>query len=252
MRLRVIAMAARTIGKPDLNRLRVRFGKDGRLAHLGHLEVINTIGRSVRRAGLPFSVGNGFAQRMRIQFSQALPVGAASTCEYYDLYLTEPIDASEALERLWEATPRALAPLEAAYVNGRMPALEAWLTRASWKVELLGTGEDFCAQKVSGTFAHQREEGMLAFMRGDKPRTIDLTTTLLGWELADSGERDGWKSIELSLETRSSNLGALRPAVLIEGAFTRPELAGANLDSLRVVRQAQWHEDEDGTLVSPL
>ena len=63
-------MCARTLGRPDFNRLRVRFGKDGRLAYLGHLEVLNTIMRSVRRAQLPFLVGNGFAQRMRIQFSQ--------------------------------------------------------------------------------------------------------------------------------------------------------------------------------------
>ena len=104
-------MAARTIGKPDLNRLRVSFGKDGRLAFLGHLEVINTIERSVRRAGLPFSVGNGFARRMRVQFSQALPVGAASRCEYYDLYLTERVDAREALSIVEAVSPRAVVPM---------------------------------------------------------------------------------------------------------------------------------------------
>ena len=245
-------MAARTIGKPDLNRLRVQFGKDGRLAFLGHLEVINTISRSVRRANLPFSVGNGFAQRMRIQFSQALPVGAASACEYYDIYLTERVQADDALARLQAATPRALAPIKAAYVNARIPALEAWLTRASWEVELLGTGEDFCAQGLSDIFAHMREEGDLPFMRGDKPRAINLQSTLLSWELVDGKERDGWKTMGLKLETRSSNLGALRPAVLIEGAFARPELSYARLDSLRVVRQAQHHENPDGMLVDPL
>ena len=57
-------------------RLRVRYKKDGRLAFLGHLEVINTHNRSIRRSGVPFAVGNGFARRMRLQFSQALPVGA--------------------------------------------------------------------------------------------------------------------------------------------------------------------------------
>ena len=97
------------IGKPDLERLRVRFIKNDRLAYLGHLEVINTISRSVRRAKMPVSVGNGFAQRMRIQFSQALPVGAASTCEYYDLYLTERVDEGEAFELLRASTPKAMA-----------------------------------------------------------------------------------------------------------------------------------------------
>lgn len=244
-------MCARTIGKPDLNRLRVRFGKDGRLAYLGHLEVLNTIMRSIRRAGLPFSVGNGFAQRMRVQFSQALPVGAASTCECYDVYLSERLDEREALERLLAATPAAMAPTEAAYVGGRLPALEAWLTRSNWQVELRGSGDAFEAAALDEALTHLEELGSIDFMRGDKPRSISLVDTLVGWDARDRASGDG-RSIVLSLRTRSSNLGALRPAVLLEAAFGSTPLQGAELDSLRVVRCGQWHEAPDGTLIDPL
>ena len=241
-----------TIGKPDLNRLRVRFGKDGRLAFLGHLEVINTIERSVRRASLPFSVGNGFARRMRVQFSQALPVGAASSCEYYDLYLTERIDAQEALELLACSTPSAMAPVEAAYVGGRLPALEAWLTRSEWRVRLLGDGERFCAQALDESLEALRARGSIDFMRGDKPRTIGLDNTLVSWQAHDLPSEDGMRAIALELKTRSSNLGALRPTVLLEAAFATDELAGAVLDSMRVLRCGQWHEDETGGLIDAL
>lgn len=228
------------------------FRKDGRLAYLGHLEVINTIGRAIRRARLPFSVGNGFAQRMRIQFSQALPVGAASRAEYVDIHLTERVDASEALRRFAEASPSALAPMGAAYVQSRMPALEAWLTRSRWQVRLLGSGDAFSASKLDEALEALREVGSIDFMRGDKPRTIGLATTLVSWAAAD-GEAEGpFSTVDLRLETRSSNLGALRPAVLLEAAFQREELEGALLDSLRVERVGQWHEDEDGTLIDPM
>lgn len=240
------------VGKPDLNRLRVRFGKDGRLAYLGHLEVIATIERSVRRAQLPFSVGNGFARRMRLQFSQALPVGAASACECYDLYLTRRVAAKDALEALRASTPPALAPTDARYVSGKLPALEAWLTRAHWNVRVFGAGEDFCAPALDEALCALREVGRIDFMRGDKPRTIGLDTTLVGWEVREGVEERGWKAIDLSLDTRSSNLGALRPAVLLEAAFARAELAGATADSLRVTRTGQWHEQDDGTLVDAL
>lgn len=240
------------IGKPDLNRLRVRFGKDGRLAYLGHLEVINTIERSVRRAALPFSVGNGFARRMRVQFSQALPVGAASTCEYYDLYLTERVDAQEALGRLADSTPSAMAPVEAAYVGGRLSALEAWLTRSEWKVRLLGDGSGFCAQALDEALEALVARGSIDFMRGDKPRTIGLGNTLVSWEAQDLGSQDGMAAIALGLKTRSSNLGALRPAVLLEAAFATSALECATLDSMRVLRCGQWHEDEEGRLVEAL
>ena len=244
-------MAARTIGKPDLNRLRVSFGKDGRLAFLGHLEVINTIERSVRRAGLPFSVVNGFARRMRVQFSQALPVGAASRCEYYDLYLTERVDAREALERLRAATPSALAPTAAAYVDGWLPALEAWLTRARWEARLFGSGEGFGAVRLDEALSELREVGSIDFMRGDKPRHLDLGPTLVGWDARMGEDEGGWRTIDLVLETRSSNLGALRPAVLLDAAFAREPLRAATLDSARVLRVGQWHEAEGGTMVDP-
>ena len=245
-------MCARTLGKPDFPRLRVRFGKDGRLAYLGHLEVINTVMRSVRRSGLPFSVGNGFAQRMRIQFSQALPVGAASRDEYYDLYLTERRDVTEAFEALKASSPSAMAPLEAAYMTPRLPALEAWLTRSAWEAHLVGTGDGFCASAFDDALRDLREQGVIHFMRGDKPRSIELGTTLVDWSARDAVLEGSWRTIDLTLKTRSSNLGALRPAVLIEAAMGTAALSGTTLDSLRVLRTGQWHEEEDGTLVEAL
>ena len=128
--------------KAELPRLRVEYVKDSRLAFLGHLDLIATVERCIRRARLPFSIGNGFARRLRIQFTQALPVGASSSCEYFDLRLTESIEAGEALERLRRATPPALAPSRAAYVPGRLPALEAWLDRSTWELEALAAPYD--------------------------------------------------------------------------------------------------------------
>ena len=94
----------------SLFRLRVRYRKAGRLAYLGHLEVIHTIERIVRRAGLPYAVTQGFSPHMRVGFSSALPVGTSSTCEWYDLFLTDLIPAPEAFERLHAASPADLAP----------------------------------------------------------------------------------------------------------------------------------------------
>ncbi len=224
-------------------RLRVAYRKDGRLAYLGHLEVINTVERSIRRSGLPFSVGNGFARRMRVQFSQALPVGAFSEGEYYDLVLEEEVDTHEALELLKAASPSALGPYRAAYVPRRGPALEAWLNRSLWQVEI--HGEELSADAVSEGIAAVKEAGKIDFMRGDKPRTIETVTTLVSWEAT----QEAW-GVALALETRSSNLGALRPAVLLDAAFGTEALAGAVRSSQRVCRSGQWHE-ENGRLVEP-
>lgn len=226
--------------KAELARLRVAYVKDRRLAYLGHLDLISTIERCVRRSGLPFSIGNGFARRMRIQFSSALPVGASSGCELFDLRLTERVDASEALAALRAATPAALAPQRAGYVDGRLPALEAWLNRADWAVELAPTCP---AGELYDAIQDVRSRGEVRYLRGDREKVVDLTKTLLGFEV---GEADG--ALTVGLETLRGSGGSLRPQVLLDAAFT--VMGRSAPEAPRVRRVRQLHE-ESGRIVEP-
>ena len=236
----------------ELPRLRVEYAKDDRLAFLGHLEVLETVNRCIRRARLPFSIGNGFARRMRVQFSQALPVGASSACEYFDLRLAEELPAEEALERLSAATPAALAPRRAAYVEGRAPALESWLTRSGW--EVLVRGCPVGASELASRIEAVRRAGDLEYLRGEKRKRIDVGRALVSFSCEDAAG-----GVALFLDTRSSNAGSLRPQLLIDAALARDgapvEAVGAErpYDSLKVRRVSQAHEDEiSGRLVNPL
>lgn len=229
--------------KAELARLRVEYEKDERLAYLGHLEVIATVERCVRRAGLPFSIGNGFARRMRLQFSGALPVGASSACEYYDIRLTERVDAREALGLLRAATPPALAPTRAAYVPGADPALEAWLDRSSWEVELVASPVG--AALIERAVESLRARGTLTYLRGEREKTVDLASTLVGVSAVDAP----CGSVRLRVETRSGERASLRPRALVDA--TLAETGRGMPDAVRVRRVAQRHE-EDGRLVEPL
>ncbi len=225
-------------GREQLYRLRVEYGKDGRLAYLGHLEVINTMGRCIRRSGLPFSVGNGFARRIRLQFSQALPVGASSRCEYYDLLLTDRVNEGEALVRLRGATPAGLAPVWCGYVPRELPALEAWLTRSAWEVSF-SRGVDRDA--LDGALRQLRDRGTLEYMRGEKRKVVDLGQTLVGWDWDEPGV--------LTLLTRATNQASLRPAVLLSAA---QGVLGREVPPYSVCRVGLWHEGVDGSLVEGL
>lgn len=226
--------------KAELPRLRVEYVKDSRLAFLGHLDLIATVERCIRRARLPFSIGNGFARRLRIQFTQALPVGASSSCEYFDLRLTEPIEAGEALERLRRATPPALAPSRAAYVPGRLPALEAWLDRSTWELEALAAPYD--ARDAERGVREVLERGELTYLRGEKEKRVDVAATLAGFEA-----RDVQGGVAMTLDTRLSGC-ALRPQVLLDAVAD--VLGTGRPRALRVRRTAQAHE-ENGRLVEP-
>ena len=193
----------------EIFRLRVAYKKDDRLAFLGHLELIGTIERCVRRAQLPFRVGNGFAKRMGVQFSQALPVGASSEAEYFDLKLTEYVDPDVALERLLSATPPALAPFAASYVDRSLPALEAWLNAAHWRCDILGEG--LRSDALRWGFEDLLAKKELTYMRGDKQKVVNLETTFAGYSISESSSD---RCISFELNTLQDPRAALRPAVL--------------------------------------
>lgn len=229
----------------DKARLRFRYVKHDRLAFLGHLEVITTIQRCIRRARLPFAVSNGYARRMKVQFTQALPVGASSSCEFFDLTLDEAIDASEALETLRASSPSALAPTQASYVDRSLPALEAWLNRSRWEIQLLG--ENLSAADLESAVQAIVSRGSLDYLRGDKPKTVDLDTTFVSFSAQDADF-----GLSAVLESRSTPEGALRPGVLLSAAGRELGSDAISAATVRVRRVNQWHECEDGRLVEAL
>lgn len=150
--------------------------------------MIHTIERIVRRAGLPYAVTQGFSPHMRVGFSSALPVGTSSTCEWYDLFMTEFVALDEAFGRLAAASPADLAPIEAAYIDVRTPALTAQLTRLSYRIDLHLDPE----APVSADEVHVRStrcaRAMASTTRAEKSKRLDLDHTLVGYELT-AGER---------------------------------------------------------------
>ncbi len=243
----------------SLFRLRVRYRKTGRLAYLGHLEVIHTIERIVRRAGLPYAVTQGFSPHMRVGFSSALPVGTSSTCEWYDLFLTDLIPAPEAFERLRVASPADLAPDLAAYIDVKAPALTAQITRCEYRVMLhMAAAYESRGEAIAGIIDTLLSEGPIEYQRGRKFKKLDLAGTIASFDVA----REDAKTMVLTLDTRVSNEGALRPEILLAaldrrlvgGPFASEPIVSTGIQDLisieryDVCRISQHIEDKNATL----
>lgn len=123
---------------PCLFRLRATFIEQGRLALLSHLEVAHTLERTVRRAGLPYAVSQGFSPHMKIAFGAALPVGVGSTCEIFDITLTEYIAPAAALEALQKASVPDLMVQDCAYIEPRAAAASVAFPFSTYRVECAG------------------------------------------------------------------------------------------------------------------
>ena len=121
---------------PRVFRLRSTFVEQGRLALLSHLEVAHALERTVRRAGLPFAVSQGFSPHMKIAFGAALPVGVGSVCEIFDLQLTDYVAPDKALAVLQAASVPDLMVQDCAYIEKSAPAASVAYPFSTYEVRL--------------------------------------------------------------------------------------------------------------------
>ena len=116
-KLYAILQAPRKNQPQDTFRLRVSFAKRGRAAYLSHLELAHTLERTVRRAGLPYAITQGYSPHMKIAFGSALPVGIGGERELFDVYLTSYIPPEEAHLALRDASVPDLFIISCEYVE---------------------------------------------------------------------------------------------------------------------------------------
>ena len=222
-------------------RLRVRFGKLGRLRHLSHLEVMRALERSIRRADMPYAVTQGFSPHMKAAFGPALPVGTAGLNEYYDLWLRELVPVPEALARLRAATPAGLAPGAARYVPEKAPSLSAALTIARYDVGVgPAVGPDELVRAVEDVLARAE----LTVQAKGKTKVFDLASMLPEEPHVSSSETG---SI-VAITTRMGASGSLRPEALVGQALV---LAGLP-DAITTVTRTDLLQEAEGGYSRPL
>ncbi len=81
------------------------FEKSESVRWLGHLDILRTFERAIRRAGLPVAFSTGFNPRERIAFASALSTGVTAGAEPAVVELTDTIDIDLLLTDLNAALP---------------------------------------------------------------------------------------------------------------------------------------------------
>ena len=167
-------------------RVRIRFGKDGPLRFVGHLDLSKTWERVLRRAVIPLEYSQGFNPRPRMQFAAALPVGATSESEYLDIWLTERLDGSlqdDWRPRLQACCPSGLTIHALDEVPVKQAALPTLVTASEYTFTLLD-------DPVEPGALRARVEALLAqpeIQRTRNKKTYDLRPLIVDLALDDDG-----------------------------------------------------------------
>ncbi len=100
----------------------VSYSRIGTIAFLGHLEFLQLIFRSLRRAGISTNFSHGFNPSPKISFGPALPAGTESLAEYFVMDLKEPLaDIAATMDLLNSKLPPGVRIHHIAADPGRVP-----------------------------------------------------------------------------------------------------------------------------------
>lgn len=92
--------------------LRIWYARHGAASFLSQLELQAIFERAMRRARLELTFSQGYHPLPLMSFGRALPVGVASECEYFDLFLRTAVPPDEFCSLLQPGLPEGLCCTE--------------------------------------------------------------------------------------------------------------------------------------------
>jgi radical SAM-linked protein len=90
-------------------RYRIRFRKEGDLRLISHNDLVRTLERLFRRAGLPLGMSEGFHPKARMSFPSALALGTRGIDEVMEVELSREVPPEDVLALLGTRAPPGLA-----------------------------------------------------------------------------------------------------------------------------------------------
>ena len=104
--------------------LRATFKKGEALRYTGHLDILRTFVRGMRRAEIPFKYSKGFNPHAVMSFALPLGVGTTSDCEIVEIQMKEQIPVEDFIKAVNEKMPPdSIEVLYGEYSDAKTPVI---------------------------------------------------------------------------------------------------------------------------------
>jgi radical SAM-linked protein len=202
------------------HRYRLRYTKLGRVAFLGHLDLVRHLPRIFRRAGFGLYYSEGFHPKPELSYGPALGLGIPSLGELVDVTLVDDVAPDELLRRLARVTLDGIEFLEAARLGPADRPVGGAIAVAEYAARLPDDVD------VAPAFARAGGSEPLPVLRTSEKkigRMIDVRKTLLDaapWDDGDARRRldwDGGQTVTFRIAVRAE--GSARPAEALTALF---------------------------------
>lgn len=228
-----------------MNKLRLKFSKNGPIKFIGHLDVMRYFQKAIRRAEIDIKYSEGFSPHQIISFAQPLSVGATSDGEYMDITVNTMNSAEDIMNRLNAVMNEGIEILAIRELSDEdekaMTAAYAAKYRISFRKKFIPDYD--WIEKFREYLSLDTLPAMKKTKKGEKE--IDMKPLIFDFSF---NKEEGYVELLLSM----SSSATLKPALLLQGFFDhiKEELAPHamaihRLDIYRLV------ENEDKPYIEP-
>jgi radical SAM family uncharacterized protein/radical SAM-linked protein len=214
-----LALPRPAVEPPAPSRYRLTYAKLEEARWLGHLEMVASLYRSLRRSGLPLSFSSGFHPLPRVSFYGALPLGVESLTETMDVELAAPVPEDLLVSTLNRVLPKGLKVLTACRLNQRLAAPgqggAVYEVASRDPIFEVQTAADFLAQA----------EFMVTRHRPKEDQRLDLRRLVAGLTVLDP--------LHLEMDLKRQEKGNLKVTDALAAIFG---LSGDQARELRIVK----------------
>lgn len=220
-------------------RMIVVFEKGWRLRHIGHLDLMRTMHRALRRTELPVAYSKGFNPHMLTSFASALSVGVGGEREILDVAMEESVSEELFKQEFSKALPPDLKLLDVIAVTDQHPACMSLLSAAGYRAFFPGNDAVPMFEGIEALLAREEIPAMRKSKSGLKPCDIRP------WIYDLKGSRDE-KGVTLEMTLALREQATCKPDLVFNAL--REQAGMDECPAFELVRTGLWGENEKGAL----
>ena len=198
---------AKTQGGMQRMRMMVAFEKGAALRYIGHLDLMRTVQRGLRRSNLPIKYSNGFNPHIRLSFAAPLSVGVIGLNELMEVPLEDGVTPEEFIARMNAVLPHCLQMRSCHEIDDTYPALMSLVAGADYRITFAADEEGRkAAEKFEAFMALECYVANRRTKSGENP--CDIRPFVV-----DGSCRATEDGYEIRLRTVATKAGMLKPSL---------------------------------------